>query len=51
MTINQQEFETVLADDTKEIAQDLAWAEDEDHSPAREFRRNFTSKIGVCSCK
>ena len=38
MTISQQEFEVILADDTKEIAQDLAWAEDEDHSPAREFR-------------
>ena len=46
MTINQQEFETVLADDTKEIAQDLAWAEDEDHSPAREFRAAVASEAG-----
>ena len=46
MTINQQEFETVLADDTKEIAQDLAWAEDEDRSPAREFRAAVASEAG-----
>ena len=46
MTINQQEFETVLADDTKEITQDLVWDEDEDHSPAREFRAEVTSEAG-----
>ena len=46
MTINRQEFETVLADDTKAVAQDLAWAEDEDRSPAREFRAAVASEFG-----
>lgn len=46
MTISQQEFEVILADDTKEIAQDLAWAEDEDHSPTREFRAPVASEHG-----
>ena len=46
MTISQQEFELILADDTKEIVQDLAWAEDEDHSPAREFRADVGSEAG-----
>ncbi|MYC80894.1 MAG: hypothetical protein F4X19_02225 [Acidobacteria bacterium] len=46
MTISQQEFEVILADDTKEIAQDLTWAEDEDHSPAREFRAAVASEHG-----
>ena len=46
MTISQHDFDRILADDTKEIAQDLAWAEDEDHSPAREFRAAVASEAG-----
>ena len=46
MTITQQEFEGILADDTKEISLDLIWREDEDHSPAREFRVAVESEAG-----
>ena len=46
MTISLQEFETILADDTKEIAQDVVWGEDEDHSPAKEFRATVVSEGG-----
>ena len=46
MAISQQEFEAILADETKEIAQDLVWREDEDHSPAREFRASVASQAG-----
>lgn len=45
MTISQQEFEIILADETKEIAQDLVWKYDEDHSPAREFKAIVTSEV------
>ena len=44
MSISQQEFEVILADETKEIAQDLVWEKDESHSPAREFRVPITSE-------
>ena len=50
MPISQQEFEAILADDTKEIAQDLSWGEDKDHSPAREFRATITSTAGYPLC-
>ena len=46
MTITQQEFEGILADDTKEVAQDVTWRDDEDHSPAREFRAAVASEAG-----
>ena len=46
MTITQQEFEGILADDTKEITHDLIWRDDEDHSPAREFRAAVASEAG-----
>ena len=46
MTITQQEFEGILADDTKEIAQDVVWRDDEDHSPGREFRAAVASEAG-----
>ena len=36
--ITQQEFETILADTTKRIEGNLAWRDDEDHSPAQQFR-------------
>ncbi len=38
MTISQQEFESILADETKHIAGDITWADDVDHSPASGFR-------------
>ena len=46
MTISQQEFETILDDDTKSIVEDIKWTEDEDHSPARVFRVNVESEAG-----
>lgn len=46
MTIRQQEFERILADDTLTIVEDIAWGEDEDHSPAREFRADVQSEAG-----
>lgn len=44
--ITQQEFETILADTTKRIDGDVQWREDEDHSPAREFRVELQSESG-----
>ena len=46
MTITQQEFESILADTTKEIREDLVWRDDEDHSPALEFRAAVVSEVG-----
>jgi len=46
MPLSQQEFEAILADDTKEIAQDLGWGEDEDDSPVRGFRVSVASAAG-----
>ena len=46
MTIGQQEFEAILGDASKTIADDIAWLEDMDHSPAREFRANVASDAG-----
>lgn len=36
--LDQADFQAILADLTKRIEKDIAWAEDPDHSPAREFR-------------
>ena len=44
--ITQQEFESILADGTKWIDGDISWREDEDHSPAREFRVRVVSETG-----
>ena len=38
MAISQQEFESILADTTKQIVGDIVWTDDVDHSPAKEFR-------------
>lgn len=46
MTITQQEFETILTDDTKTIVEDITWTEDEDHSPALLFRVDVESEAG-----
>ena len=44
--MTQAEFEAILADTTKRITGDIAWAEDEDHSPAVEFRAEVASQPG-----
>lgn len=46
MPISQQEFENLLADETKEIPQDLVWEENADRSPVREFRVAVESVAG-----
>ena len=43
--MNQQEFETLLADPTKQIHGNISWEEDEDHSPAVEFRVDVISQV------
>ncbi|HHH46919.1 MAG TPA: hypothetical protein ENK53_07935 [Thiotrichales bacterium] len=44
--ITQQEFESILADASKRIAGDIRWQEDENHSPALEFRVEVESDPG-----
>jgi hypothetical protein len=46
MPIAQTEFETLIADPTKVIRGDLVWSEDEDHSPALQFRAEIGSEGG-----
>lgn len=46
MSITQTEFETILCDTTKRIDGDIRWREDEDHSPAVEFRVDVASDAG-----
>lgn len=46
MPITQTEFETLINDETKYVDGDIAWAEDEDHSPARQFRAEVHSEAG-----
>jgi hypothetical protein len=38
MAITQNEFEAILTDTSKRIDSDINWKNDEDHSPAVEFR-------------
>ena len=38
MPLSQQEFETILADDTKKISETIVWRNAQGHSPAKEFR-------------
>lgn len=44
MSLSQQEFENILHDDTKTIVGRISWNEDEDHSPAREFKAKIKSE-------
>lgn len=44
--ITQQEFEAILADDTKRITDDIDWVEDRAHRPAVVFRVAITSDRG-----
>jgi hypothetical protein len=46
MSLTNTEFETILSDATKQIEGDIAWQEDEDHSPAIEFRAEVASDAG-----
>src|SRR3989304_82444 len=46
MSLTQTEFEALIADTSKEIEGDIAWVEDEDHSPAMEFRVEVRSRAG-----
>ena len=46
MPLTDGEFTSILNDDTKRIDGDVNWVEDEDHSPAFEFRVNVTSESG-----
>ena len=41
-----QEFESMIADTTKRLADTPVWHEDEDHSPAKEFRVTVESEAG-----
>ncbi len=45
MALTQAEFESILVQD-KTIEGDLAWTEDEDHSPAVEFRADIGNEAG-----
>jgi len=42
----QEEFEEIINDASKRIESDIAWDEDEDHSPAVEFRAEIASEAG-----
>ena len=44
--LTQQEFEAILADDSKRIDGDIPWREDPEHSPSREFRVELASDAG-----
>jgi hypothetical protein len=46
MALSNTEFEAVLSDASKQIVGDLAWSEDEDHSPSVEFRAEVQSAGG-----
>ena len=46
MSFVQEEFEAIMADETKLIDSDIAWFEDEDHSPSQEFRVEVKSGSG-----
>jgi len=46
MTLTNNEFEAILEDASKRIDGDISWQEDEDHSPAVEFRAEIVSNAG-----
>ena len=46
MRLTDSEFEAILEDETKRVRGDVTWREDEDHSPAREFRVEVESASG-----
>ncbi len=46
LPLTDAEFESILGDEEKRIRNDVTWTEDEDHSPAWEFRANVESGQG-----
>lgn len=46
MALCDAEFAAILGDRSKTITDDLAWAEDQDHSPAVEFQAEIESTEG-----
>src|SRR4051812_26304186 len=44
--MNEAEFEAIIANESKLIDGDIHWEEDEDHSPAVEFRAEIDSDAG-----
>ncbi|MFP5273148.1 DUF6978 family protein [Coleofasciculus sp.] len=44
--LSQNEFEEIISDLTKRIEGDILWNDDEDHSPAVEFRAEVVSDAG-----
>ena len=46
MPLTQVEFETLIEDRSKRIEGDLDWSEDEDHSPAVQFKAELQSDVG-----
>jgi hypothetical protein len=44
--VNQADFEALIADQTKVVEGDIRWSDDEDHSPAVEFRVDIDSATG-----
>jgi hypothetical protein len=46
MPLTEAELGTILDDSSKRIEGDIAWLEDEDHSPATEFRAEIRSTPG-----
>lgn len=46
MPLTDADFASILEDETKHIQADVVWREDEDHSPAREFRATVESVNG-----
>jgi hypothetical protein len=44
--MTQTEFEAIMEDESKKIVGDIIWSEDEDHSPAVEFRVEVISSAG-----
>ncbi|MBP7675501.1 MAG: hypothetical protein KBB14_04190 [Thermoanaerobaculia bacterium] len=46
MPFSDTELDAILTDGTKRIEGDIAWADDEDHSPSSEFRVEVRSSSG-----
>ena len=46
MSLTATEFTSILEDEAKRIQGDVVWREDEDHSPAQEFRIDVESTNG-----
>jgi hypothetical protein len=46
VALTNAEFEAILNDTSKRIEGDIAWLEDEDHSPSVEFRAEILSDAG-----